>query len=324
MSLRDLYNRFDCFQRRHGWLGLPLAVRQKYSEDQGGYLAATITYYAFFSLFPLLLVATTILGFVARGHPGLERSIVRSALGQFPVIGDQLRAHSLQGSTLALVVGSVLALWSGMGVFLAAENAMNQLWGVPHTRRPDFLRRRLRALLMLPVFGGGALGTTVLASLGTFGASYGLAWKVGSVALSTLLDFGLFWLGFRVLTARDVAWGQLWRGAAAAAVLYEILQTVGGYYVGHVLRDSSNTYGTFALVIALLSWIYLSIHVMLLAAEGNVVAAHQLWPRSFSVIFEQPPTQADKRALAARAGVEERRQDEDIEVAVAGDRPPFR
>jgi YihY family inner membrane protein len=323
MGLRELNDRFDSFQQRHAWLGFPLAVRQKYAEDQGGYLAACITYYAFFSVFPLLLVATTIVGYVASGHPKLERSIVSSALGQFPVIGHQLRTHSLHGSVLALALGGALALWSGMGVFLAAENAMNHVWDVPYKRRPDFLRQRLRALLLLLVLGGGALATTILASLGTFGASYGSAWKVVSVAASTLLNFGLFWLGFRLLTARDVSWRQLWRGAVAAAGLYEVLQAVGGYYVGHVLRNASNTYGTFALVIALLSWIYLAAHVTLLAAEGNVVAAHRLWPRSFSVLFEQPPTQADKRALTARAQVEERRQDEEIDVTVAGDRPPF-
>jgi membrane protein len=320
--VRELYDRFDCFQRRHAWLGFPLAVRQKFSEDQGGYLAACITYYAFFSLFPLLLVATTVLGFVTRGHPGLERSIERSALGQFPLIGDQLRSHSLHGSALALVIGSLLALWSGMGVFLAAQNAMNHVWDVPHERRPDFLRQRLRALALLLVFGGGALATTVLASLGTFGAAYGLFWKVGSVALSALLDFGLFWLGFRTLTVRDVSWSQLWRGAAVAALLYELLQTLGGYYVGHVLRNASNTYGTFALVIALLSWIYLAVHAILLAAESNVVAVRRLWPRSFSVVFERPPTEADRLALAARAEVEEQRSGEEIEVTVDGERPP--
>src|SRR3954470_20382522 len=286
MGFGDLYTRFDRYQRRHAWLGFPLAVRQKYSEDQGGYLAATITYYAFFSIFPLLLVATTVLGFVLRGHPRLEQSIIDSALGQLPVIGHQLKTHSLRGNGVALAVGLAASLWAGMGVFLAAQNAMNQLWGVPHTHRPDFLRARGRALLLLLVLGGGALGTTILASLATFGASYGLAWKLGSLALSTALDFGLFWLAFRLLTARNVTWRQLRGGAAAAAVLYVILQAVGGYYVGHVLKHASNTYGTFGLVIGLLSWIYLAVHITLLAAEGNVVATHRLWPRSFSLVIE--------------------------------------
>jgi membrane protein len=308
------YSAFDRFQQRHRWLGFPLAVLLKYADDQGGYLAATITYYAFFAIFPLLLVLTTVLGFVLRGHRHLYQSIVDSALGQFPVIGPELRVHSLHGSTLALGLGLAAALWAGMGVFLASQNAMNHLWGVPFKRRPDPLRARGRALLLLLVLGGGALATTILGGLATVGAGLGITWKIGSIALSTALNVGLFWVGFRVLTAREVSWRQLRGGAIGAGILYEVLQTLGGYYVGHVLKDAGNVYGTFALVIGLLSWIYLGAHITLLAAEGNVVATRRLWPRSFSVMIEQPTTPADKRALTQRGKVEERRQDETVSV----------
>src|SRR3989442_3966100 len=115
MSLGDLYSRFDGYQQRHAWLGFPLAVRQKYTEDQGGYLAATISYYAFFSIFPLLLVFTTVLGYVLGGHGHLYKSLVDSALGQFPVIGRQLHTHSLQGNGLALGLGIAPAPWAGSG-----------------------------------------------------------------------------------------------------------------------------------------------------------------------------------------------------------------
>src|SRR5579864_6006107 len=314
MSFGDRYRAFDGWQQRHRSVGFPLAVLQKYSDDQGGYLAATIAYYAFFSIFPLLLVGTTILGYVLGGHGSLYRSLVDSALGQFPVIGRQLQTHSLQGNGLALGLGVAGALWAGMGVFLAAQNAMNHVWGVPYTRRPDFLRARLRALGLLVALGGGVLVSTVLAGLGSFGASYGIFWKVGSIALSAVLNFGLFWVGFRLLTAKDVTWRQLRGGAIAAAVAYEALQALGGYYVGHAVKGASSTYGTFALVIGLLSWIYLAAHITLLAAEGNVVATRRLWPRSFSVVVEQPSTDADRRALTQRTQVEERRQDENVEV----------
>lgn len=326
MGLGDRYRAFDRFQQRHRSLAFPLAVLQKYSEDQGGYLAATISYYAFFSIFPLLLVFTTVLGYVLGGHSGLSRSLVDSALGEFPVIGRQLHTHSLHGSGLALAVGIAVALWAGMRVFMAAGNAMNHVWGVPFRGRPDFLRARLQALGLLVVLGGGVLATTVLAGLGSFGASYGAAWKVGSIALSTALNFLLFWVGFRLLTARDVSWRQLRGGALAAAIAYEILQALGGYYVGHVVKGASQTYGTFALVIGLLSWIYLSAHVTLLAAESNVVATRRLWPRSFSMVVEQPSTRGDRRALTQRTKVEERRRDQTVEVEFerrpGGDRVP--
>jgi membrane protein len=315
------YSAFDRFQQRHRWLGFPLAVLVKYADDQGGYLAATITYYGFFAIFPLLLVMTTVLGFVLQGHSHLERTIVNSALGQFPVIGPQLSHGSLHGSTLALVLGLAAALWAGMGVFLAAQNAMNQLWGVPFKRRPDPLHARGRAIALLLLLGGGALATSVLAALATVGADFGFSWKIGSLILSTALNVGLFWIASRVLTAREVSWRQLRGGAIAAGVLYELLQTLGGYYVGHTLKHADNVYGTFGLVIGLLSWIYLAAHITLLAAEGNVVAARRLWPRSFSLMIEQPPTSADKRALTQRGKIEERRRDERVSIDFGAPEP---
>ncbi len=310
----ERYSAFDRFQQRHRWLGFPHAVLQKYADDQGGYLAATIAYYGFFAIFPLLLVLTTVLGFVLQGHRQLERRIVTSALGQFPVIGPQLSRGSLHGSALALGLGLAAALWAGMGVLLASQNAMNHLWGVPFKRRPDPLHSRGRALLLLLLLGGGALATTILASLATVGAHFGISWKIGSIGLSTALNIGLFWVGFRVLTAREVSWRQLRGGAIAAGILYELLQTLGGYYVGHTLKNASNVYGTFGLVIGLLSWIYLAAHITLLAAEANVVASRNLWPRSFSFMIEQTATPADKRALRQRGKVEERRHDETVSI----------
>ena len=147
-----------------------------------------------------------------------------------------------------------------------------------------------------------------------------MAWKIGSIALSTALNFVLFWVGFRLLTAHDVTWRQLRGGAIAAAVAYEILQALGGYYVGHVVTGATQTYGTFALVIGLLSWVYLSAHITLLAAEANAVATRHLWPRSFSLVVEQPPTDADLKALTQRTKVERRREDETVEVELERER----
>jgi membrane protein len=315
MGFRRSYEAFDRYQQGHRVSGFVLAVRQKYSDDQGGYLAATITYYGFFAVFPLLLVLVSALGFFLKGHAHLQRTIINSALGQFPVIGRELKIGALHGSTLALALGIFTAVWAGMGVFLAAENAMNLLWGIPFSRRPDFFRARGRAVLLLVVLGGGALATAALGSVGTVGAHLGVAWKIASIILATALNFGLFWVGFRLLTTRNVSWRDVRGGALAAAILYELLQLVGGYYVGHVLKRAGNTYGTFGLVIGLLSWIYLAAHITLLAAEGNVVATRRLWPRSFSLILEQPSTAPDRRALRQRSQIEERRQDQEITVS---------
>ncbi len=311
--LQALIGRLDDYQRGHRIPGLVWATNKKYSEDQGGYLAAVIAYYGFFSLFPLLLVFTTVLGFVLQGHPKLEHSLVNSALGQFPVIGPELQGGHLTGSIAALVLGVCAALWAGMGVCLAVQNAMNELWGVSFRERPSFLSQRLRAVLLLGVFGGGVLCTSLLSGLGTFGARYGIAWKLGSLALALLLNFILFWAAFRTLTPDDIGWAVLRSGAIAAAIAYQLLQALGGLYIDHVVKSASNTYGTFALVIGLMSWIYLSAHILLLTAEGNVVATRGLYPRSLRAV-PGAPTVADRRALRQGAEVEEHRPDEKIDV----------
>lgn len=266
-------------QRGRPRVAFALAVWRKYSDDQGSLLTASVAYYAFFSVLPLLLVLTTVLGFVLRHHPHLERAIVDSALGQFPVVGRELQTRSLHGSAVALVIGLAAAVWAGIRSITAVERALNTIWGVPPAERPGFLQSNARALLLLLVLGGGVLAASALAGIGSFGARYGIAWKLASVALSTLLDLGLFLVAFRVLIADEVGWRRLLPGAVGAAIGYEVLQLVGGYYVGHVVRHASEAYGTFALVLGLLSYIYLTVHVMLLAVEGNVVLAGEPRPR---------------------------------------------
>jgi YihY family inner membrane protein len=307
------YAAFDRFQQRHPWLGFPLAVIQKFTDDQGGYLATNIAYYGFFSIFPLLLVLTSILGYVLRNDPDLASSIVDSALAQFPVIGPDLQVAGLGANGIAVVIGLVAAIWAGMGVFLASQNAMNRLWAVPHRSRPNFFLARLRALGLLVVLGGSALATTILSTLAAFRSSYPDVSKAAITVASIGVYFLLFWMGFRLLTA-EATWRQLRGGAAGAAVLYQGLQTVGGLYVTAVLQRASNTYGTFALVIGLLSWIYLGATIVLFCAEANVVATRRLWPRSFSMLLEQPPTDADVRTLTDLARIEERRHDGTVSV----------
>jgi membrane protein len=307
--------RLDRFQQRHPALGFPLAVRQKFADDQGGYLAASVTYYAFFSIFPLLLVLVTLLGYALEGDPDLQRRVLDSALADFPVIGPQLQSnvHSLRGSVPALAVGIGVAVWAGTGVALALENALDHIWGVPIRRRVNPLLARVRALAWIAVLGGVTLVATVLASASAF-ATYGPAARAVALIASFGINLVVFLAVFRVLTSHSPSWRDVLPGALVAAVAWEILSTVGGFIVDRQLRHASSTYGVFAIVIGMLSWLYLAANVTLVSAEINVVASRRLWPRSFSVLTEQPLTDGDESALRQRAGVEERRADEDVQV----------
>ena len=89
---------FDRAQRKHPVLAVPVAVVKKFGDDQGGGLAALVAYYSFFSLFPLLLVFVTVLGYVLQGDPSLQKSVENSVLGQFPVIGSRSRCTAWRGA----------------------------------------------------------------------------------------------------------------------------------------------------------------------------------------------------------------------------------
>jgi membrane protein len=303
---------FDHAQQRRPWLAIPVAVVKKFGDDQAGSLAALVAYYAFFSLFPLLLVFVTVLGFVLQGDPDLQRSIEDSALGQFPVIGTQLHhIGGLHGHVLALVIGLVTSVLAGLGVTQASQNAFNRVWAVPFKNRPNFLQSRLRGLALLVSLGALFIIATVATGLVTGGLGNGVPVKVIGIVFSLLLNFGLFFAAFRFMTSTSVPTRQLKTGVIVAGVLWEILQAVGGYYIAHVLKRSTSTYGVFGLVIALLVWLHLGAQMTLYAAEINVVLARRLWPRS---LFGPPDEPADQRALTALAKVEERSEEQQIEV----------
>ena len=317
-----LLRRIDGYQQQHRWLGFPYAVMRKFGEDQAGNLAALIAYYAFFSFFPLLLVFVTVLGFVLQGHPGLEQRVTGSVLDQFPIIGGQLgrQSHGLTGNGFGLAVGLVGTLWGGLGVANTAQTALNSVWEVSMADRPNMIKRSGRSLLLLLVVGVGALATTAISGLSSGAASFGLpgfgpVLRVLAALLALVLNVGLFTLAFRVLTVRDIDTRDVLPGAVIAAVFWQALQLVGGYYVAHQLKGASQTYGTFAVVIGLLSWFYLQAQLTLLAAEVNTVLKLRLWPRG---LVDAPQTEADGRAYEAYAETERYQQPEKVDVRFEG------
>jgi membrane protein len=305
--------RADRAHRRRPWLAFPYAVLKKFGDDQAGNLAALISYYGFFSLFPLMLVLVTVLGMVLQANSELQVRIQSSALANFPVIGEEIDSNvrALGGSGVTVAIGVALALWAGIGVLRVMQTAMNTVWNVPFRHRPNFVKTLLRAAIMLVVLG---LVTIAAAGAGSVGsgndnALLSLLW----VAISLLLNFLLFVLAFRILTSEDLSWGDVWLGAAIAAIAWTALQALGGYIVRHQLEGATQTYGTFATVIGLLAWIYIGAQVTLLAAEVNVVKKRRLWPRA---IVQPPLTDADARALASYVRQEERRPEQNVDVRI--------
>jgi inner membrane protein YhjD len=292
------------------------AVLKKFSDDEASRLAALIAYYGFFSLFPLLLVFVTVLGFILQGNPSAQNSVLHSTLSQFPIIGNQLQKNvgSLNGSAVSLAIGLAGSLFAGLGITGATQTAFNQVWYVPHKHRPNFLTSRVRGLGLLVVLGILAIVSTVATGFVASGSGGVLA-VIGGVIVAFLVNLLLFFTAFRFLTAAEVPTRDLLPGVLLAAILWQILQHVGSYYVDHVIRHAKETSGLFAFVLGLLAWLYLGGQVTLIAAEVNVVKAKRLWPRSF---FSPPLLEADKRAMTSAAEVQERTEQQNVEVDFDG------
>jgi membrane protein len=301
---------FDRFQRRHPVVAIPLAVLKKFGDDRGGQWAALVAYYGFFSLFPLLLVFATLLSFAVQDDPKLRLRILDSALSQFPIIGDEIQRNlgHLEGSVAALVVGIVASLWAGMGVVITIQGALNDLWDVPRRARPNFLWSRLRALLALIAFGVAALAAGVLAGIGTTGSDP--VFRALAFAGTFVVNVFVFASAFRYLTVARVRWRQVLPGALVAATAWMALLALGSWLVDRQLRHATQLYGFFAIVLGLLSWIYLGAQVMLLSAEMNVVLVRRLWPRG----LRPPMTEADREVLSAQAEEAVARAAQDVHV----------
>jgi membrane protein len=313
----------DDQQRRRRWMGLPLAVVYKMVDDQATYLAAMITYYGFVSLFPLLLLLVTILGFALSGNAGLQQAVFNSALRDFPIIGDQIGAniHSLNGSATGLAIGIIGSFYGALGVGVAAQNAMNKIWAVPRADRPALHGVYGRSLALLVVLGLSVAVTTALAALSTATGTYGngtinAALRGGAVVVSLLINTGLVLFAFRVLTADPPPVRQLWPGALTASLLWQVLQSVGTYLVEHQLRGTTATYGLFGIVLGLLSWLYLAALILVLSAEINVVWARKLYPRSLLAPdpTDRSLTRADRRAYAAYAETERQKDHQTVDT----------
>lgn len=311
--------RIDQEQQRHTPSAFVVGVIKKYGDDNGGTLAASLAHSAFVSVFPLLLVLTTILALVSSVDPALKGQVITAVQGQFPQVGKTLTENvpALQeSSAIGLAVGLLGMIWGGTGLAQSALFTMEQVWNLPGPARPGYLPRLARALLFLGVLGGCVIATTVLTALGTFG-SHAPGLVVLAEFLAGVVNIGLYFVSFRVLTPKGVPGRNLIVGAITGGVCWTLLQALGNYLVHHYLHSDS-VYGTFATVLGLVAWLYIGVQVTVYAAEVNVVLARRLWPRS---LIQPPLTEADRSSMALQALQNQRRPEQHVTVTF-DDRPP--
>jgi YihY family inner membrane protein len=322
----SVVGKIDRGQRRFPVIGFPLAVVYKFFDDQGNYLAAVLTYYAFIAIFPMMLMASSILGFILQGSPDLQDEVLDSALSNFPIIGTQLTApEGLEGSTGAVVVGSIAALYGCIGLGVAIQNVINAAWAVPRNSRPNPLRVRLNSLALLGTAGLAVLVVTVFSAVvgntEVFGDTIDttIRWLI---RIATVIIVGLVLTAlFRMAAAsRHISLRRAAPGAFALSLMWQGLQYLGTVYVTSVLTNVSNVNATFALVLGLIGIIYIAAVMGVLGVEVNVVLTRRLWPRALLTPFTDRVdlTEADRRAYAMYAQTQRHKGFETVVVRFDG------
>ncbi len=317
MSWASVLERADGWQARHATVAVPIAVVKKFTEDDAAGLGVRIAYWGFFSVFSLLLAFVSILGFAFQSDPAFQKKVLDSTLRLMPVIGPQISGHvgSLTGSSVALAVGLAGAVWSGLGITVAMGTALDHLWAVPQPDRHGYVKSRVRGLLVLGSLGVITVAATATVGLVSAGAITPAIPDVLGIAAAAGIDLAVFLASFRLLTAARVTVREVLPGAVLASACWLLLQALGGVYVTQVLKGSSQTYGGFAAVVGILTWLLIAAEITLMAAEVNVVLDRRLWPRSLS--GELLPADELTMCDAAEAAQRDRRE----HITVTFERP---
>lgn len=316
--------RLDRVQRRRRVLGFPIAILYKFFDDMGNYLAVLLAYYALIAIIPLLLLGSTILGVVLIGHPDLQENLLDSALGQVPVIGEQLKVPgSFSGGVGAVLIGILGAVYGALGVANALQYAGNTIWHIPRNSRPNPFMARGRSLLLVATAGFGmAIVVIGIAVLHAY-VRDSLASRVLIGIAGVVVAAGVLLVAFQLAQNKAVPWGKLLPGALVASIGLQVLQNASYVYVDHVIGRASTTNAIFAAVLGLLAYLYLAALVVVFSMELNVVHAERLWPRALLTPFTDNVdlTPADEDAYTGQARAQRTKGFEQIEVRFH-DRPP--
>ena len=279
----------------------------RYQADTGDRLAAAVTFYWFLSLFPILLVAISLFGYVE--GDAARKDVVHGLSGYLPgnlitTIADVVtKAKGKAG-----LIGLIGTLLSGLGWIDALREAIRTMWHQNVTAGNFIVRRLIDILVLVGLFATIAASAFVTALVGSgpkvvleqLGVGKGAAAQVflqgSGFLLGALVDVVLFLFLFVRLARVSAPVRQVLKGAVFGAVGFGILKLVGGFYVQHTTTKGQATYGTFAVVVGLLLFLNLVSRLVLLSAAFAVTAPYDSDIR---------PSGTADREQARRAGVPE-------------------
>jgi membrane protein len=258
---------------------------KRHSLDDGSFYAASLTYYTFFSIFPLMLFATAALGFVTFLSPATQAELVEAGKSTFPLTKQLLKAENLdvikENRAQIALIALVLGLYTGSGAVVALQHSLNRIHRVGD--RGSTVAKRLDAIRWLGMFAAITIASVALAVLGAFAP--GLIKTVFAYVASFAVSLLLFASAFRFLPNRTrQSWLEVLPGALIATLAFELMKIFGRLYVQFGTESRTTAYGVvFATAATLLIAAYVLCQVTLLGAEVNAVLAERRASREFSL-----------------------------------------
>ena len=279
-----------------------LAAWKLTGQTNGNLYAAAITYFSFLALFPLILLAVAVLGFVLHGHPATLQTLFDNVSKNMPgKLGDTVKEAirtAIDKRTGVGLIGLVGVLLTGLGWIGNLRAAIDAVWGLTPAKR-NFVMVKLSNLLVLLGLGlglavslgvgvvGTAVSSQVVSGLGLSGVTgMTLLLKVVAIVLGVAGDFVIFWWLLVRLPQIDVPRAIGVKGALMAAVGFEVLKIVGTYTIAKSAQ--SPTAGPFASILAVLIWIQLVSRFMLFCGSWMAVLTREQRPQEFAADEPEP------------------------------------
>ncbi len=287
-------------------------MQQHYGRVNAGSQAGAVTYFAFLSFFPILALAFFVVGYIARYFPDAQSNLVDGIEQVLPgMIGPDEGQISLQSikSAAATVglIGFVTLIYSGLGWLSGMRTALQVVFELPRSRRPNVLVGKLRDLVTLAVVGVDDAGQRRLSGVVTRFSTevldladldHDLSWtvQVGAVVVGLVANTLLFFVLFTVLARPRMPDRALWQGAFLGSIAFEILKQLSSFLLAATHR--SPAFQAFGIALILLIWINYFSRVVMYAAAWAYTAPTARAAR------ERESRPVPPEALALRARVE--------------------
>jgi uncharacterized BrkB/YihY/UPF0761 family membrane protein len=279
-------DRVVALRDRHIAIDVGVDTLDGWRRHISGRNASVVAFFGFLSIFPLMLAATTILGFVLRENQDLRDKIIEGALEDIPVIGEELANDptAISGNIWVLLIGLGGALWSATKAFAMIHVAQDDVWEVDVDHRAAMPVQRGRALLGLLIMGGAQIATLAMT---TFVSAVDLPIGGRILLYVTALAVNILVLAaiFHTLTSAEPTWRQVWPGAIPAGFVYVLIQQFGTEIVVRITKNAGDTYGQFALVLGIVTWLSFMSISAIMAVELNAAIVRR---RNGSLAAVQP------------------------------------